>query len=119
MNRQRNSGSARIGLGEWLVQRLSALYLAGFILWLLLWLGMTAPSDYVAWKAGMSGGLVRLAFALFFLGILAHVWVGLRSVFMDYLKPLWLRAVAQLFLATGLLVLVFWAAQILLIEARA
>jgi hypothetical protein len=39
-------------------------------------------------------------------------------VFLDYLKPLWVRFVAQLLLAFGLLVLAFWAAQILLVEAH-
>lgn len=114
----RGSGSAHRGLGEWLAQRLSALYLAGFALWLVARLAMAAPADYVAWKAWMAAGGVRLAFALFFLSVLVHAWVGLRSVFLDYLKPLWVRFVAQLLLALGLLVLAFWAAQILLVEAR-
>ena len=109
----RASGSAHSGLGEWLLQRLSALYLAGFTVWLVVW-----PANYLAWKAWMAAGGVRLAFALFFLSVLVHAWVGMRSVFLDYLKPLWVRFVAQLLLAGGLLVLAFWAAQILLVEAR-
>ena len=113
------SGSAHRGLGEWLLQRLSALYLAGFTLWLVVWLAIVAPADYITWKAWMAGGVVRLAFALFFLSVLVHAWVGMRSVFLDYLKPLWVRSVAQLLLAFGLLALAFWAAQILLVEARA
>ena len=96
----RGSGSAHRGLGEWLLQRLSALYLAGFSLWLVTWLAIAAPADYVAWKAWMTAGGVRLAFALFFLSVLVHSWVGMRSVFLDYLKPLWVRLVAQLLLAS-------------------
>ena len=114
----RGSGSAHRGLGEWLLQRLSALYLAGFTVWLAAWLAIAAPADYVAWKAWMAAGGVRLAFALFFLSVLVHSWVGMRSVFLDYLKPLWVRFVVQLLLAFGLLALAFWAAQILLVEAR-
>jgi len=44
--------------------------------------------------------------------------VGLRSVFFDYLKPFRLRVAAQFLTASGLLALAFWAAQILLLEAR-
>jgi succinate dehydrogenase / fumarate reductase membrane anchor subunit len=117
--RHRGSGSAHRGLGEWLLQRLSAFYLAGFALWLVVWLAIAAPVDYTAWKAWMATGGVRLAFALFFLSVLVHAWVGMRSVFLDYLKPLWLRFSAQLLLAFGLLALAFWAAQILLVDARA
>ena len=114
----RVSGSAHRGLGEWLLQRLSALYLAGFSVWLVAWLAIAAPADYVrAGKAWMTAGGVRLAFALFFLSVLVHSWVGMRSVFLDYLNPLWVRFVAQLLLAFGLLALAFWAAQILLVEA--
>jgi len=114
----RSSGSAHRGLGEWLLQRLSALYLAGFTVWIVVRLVMVAPADYLAWKAWMAGGGVRLAFALFFLSVLVHSWVGMRSVFLDYLKPLWVRSVAQLLLVFGLLALAFWATQILLVEAR-
>ena len=113
----RNSGSAHRGLGEWLLQRLSALYLAGFMLWLLTQLALAPPVNYFAWKTWVSAGVVRLAFALFFLSVLVHAWVGMRSVFLDYLKPLWVRFMAQVLLAVGLLVLTFWAAQILLVEA--
>ncbi len=115
----RDSGSAHDGLGEWLLQRLSALYLAGFTLWLVARLAIAAPTDYLAWKAWMAAGGVRLAFALFFLSVLVHAWVGMRSVLLDYMKPLWVRSAAQLLLAFGLLALGFWAAQILLVEAIA
>jgi succinate dehydrogenase / fumarate reductase membrane anchor subunit len=115
----RNSGSAHRGLGEWLAQRLSALYLAGFFLWLVLRLGFAPPADYAIWKTWFAGAGVRLAFALFFVGVLVHAWVGLRSVFLDYLKPPWLRLTVQILVAAGLLALAFWAAQILLVEARA
>lgn len=119
MNRShRGGGSAHRGLGEWLLQRLSAVYLGGFTLWLVLRLSIAAPSDFAAWKAWISTGGVRLAFALFFLSVLVHAWVGMRSVFLDYLKPLWVRSVTQLLLAFGLLALAFWAAQILLVDAR-
>lgn len=113
----RNTGSAGSGLGEWLLQRLSAVYLAGFVLWLTFhFLAGPAP-EYTAWKAWFAQGSVRAATALFFVSILIHAWVGMRSVFLDYLKPLWLRFMVQMFLGFGLLALGFWAAQILLFEA--
>lgn len=117
MNTQ-NQGSAHRGLGEWLLQRLSALYLGGFVLWLVLRLIISPPLDFMAWKVWVAGGGVRLAFALFMLSVLVHAWLGMRAVFLDYLRPLWLRFSAQLLLALSLLALAFWAAQILLLQAR-
>lgn len=109
-----NQGSGHQGLGEWLLQRLSALYLAGFILWLLLSLIISPLPDFTAWKIWLSSGGVRLAFALFMLSVLVHAWIGMRSVFLDYVHPLWLRFTAQLLTALSLLALAFWTAQILL-----
>jgi succinate dehydrogenase / fumarate reductase membrane anchor subunit len=114
----RHGGSAHRGLGEWLIQRVSALYLAGFSLWLALRLGFRWPEDYIAWKAWLAGGGVRLAFGVFFLSVVLHAWVGMRSVFLDYAKPPWLRFVLQMMTAIGLLALLLWTAEILLIEAR-
>lgn len=116
MNVQRTAGSAHRGLGEWLLQRLSALYLAGFLLWFLACVTLAPPADYPAWKAWFAGGGVRLAFAAFFLSVLLHAWVGMRSVFLDYLKPLGVRFTAQMLTAAALLAMAFWAIQILLVE---
>jgi len=117
MNTPRGGGSVQHGLGEWLVQRLSAVYLAGFLIWLIVRLGLMPLSDHVAWKTWMAGGFVRLAFALFFLSLLLHSWVGMRSIYLDYLKPMWLRFLVQIATAFGLMACAFWAAQILLVEA--
>jgi succinate dehydrogenase / fumarate reductase membrane anchor subunit len=119
MIRSVGGGSARGGLGEWLVQRLSAVYLAGFALWLGVCLARTPVFDYTAWKAWMSGGAVRVAFALCLLSLLLHAWVGMRSVFLDYLKPLWLRFLAQSVTAATLIACAFWGAHILMIEVLA
>lgn len=114
----RHAGSAHRGLGEWLVQRISALYLAGFCLWLPVRVGFGWPEGYLGWKAWFGGGGVRLAFGMFFLSAALHAWVGMRSVFLDYVKPPWLRFALQMLTAIGLLALLMWAAEILLVEAR-
>ena len=117
--RPRTIGSAGSGFGEWLLQRLTALYLTGFTLWLAWCLAVNPPADYPAWTRWFGLGGVRLAFALFYVSALVHAWVGMRSVYLDYAKPLWVRALVQLLTIIGLLALGLWAAQILLTEAVA
>lgn len=117
--RPRTIGSAGSGFGEWLLQRLTALYLTGFTLWLAWCLAVNPPADYPAWTQWFGLGGVRLAFALFYVSALVHAWVGMRSVYLDYAKPLWVRALVQLLTIIGLLALGLWAAQILLTEATA
>ncbi|MBI3574438.1 MAG: succinate dehydrogenase, hydrophobic membrane anchor protein [Gammaproteobacteria bacterium] len=114
MSMPRPAGSARAGLGGWYVQRVTSLYLAGFTAYLVLHLGLDPPADYLAWRSWFEQGPVRLAWGLFFVSLLVHAWIGLRSVFMDYLRAAALRFVASLLTGFGLLALALWAAQILL-----
>ncbi len=115
MNAPRSIGSARAGLGSWYIQRITSVYLAGFTVYLVLRLWLDPLPDYVAWRSWFAQGPVRLAWALFIASLLAHAWIGLRSVFMDYLRPAALRFVASLLAGLGLLALGLWAAQILLV----
>lgn len=114
MRNPRSTGSAHAGLVEWLFQRASSLYMAGFFLYVVAHFSLTPAHDYISWKAWFAAGGVRLAWALFFLNLLVHIWIGLRSIYMDYLHPLWLRFIFLLLTAFGLLALGLWAAQILL-----
>lgn len=114
MNMPRPTGSARAGLGGWYAQRVTSLYLAGFTVYLILRLGLDPMPDYAAWRAWFEQGPVRLAWGLFFASLLVHAWIGLRSVFMDYLRSMALRFVASLLTGFGLLALALWATQILL-----
>ena len=107
-------GSSHTGLGEWVTQRVSALYLAGFVLWLGMHFLATPTPDYAAWKDWFGQGIVRLAFALAYLSVLVHAWVGMRSVFIDYIKPAAIRFLLQMLLAVALVGLVLWAGKILI-----
>ncbi|GMR03813.1 MAG: succinate dehydrogenase, hydrophobic membrane anchor protein [Gammaproteobacteria bacterium] len=114
MRRPRSTGSAHTGTMEWLVQRVSALYLSGFVIYLTASFSYAPLQEFAAWKAWFSLGGVRLAWALFFISLLSHTWIGLRSIYMDYLQPLWLRFSLTLLTGVGLLALALWATQILL-----
>ena len=77
-------GSARAGLGEWRLQRLTALaliplalYFAASILWL-------AKSDQVTAAAWLGSPVPALLVILFGLAGFAHALGGLRSVLVDY-----------------------------------
>lgn len=117
MRPARSSGSAHTGLMEWLWQRIASLYMAGFVVYVVVYFSIAPIHDYAAWKAWFASGLARLAWALFFMSLLVHAWIGLRSIYMDYLHPLWLRFTVSLLTAFGLLTLGLWSAHILLTVA--
>lgn len=114
MTRARSLGSAHRGVTSFLVQRLTSIYLGGFVVYAIGYFVLYPVKDYAAWKAYFSSGLVRLAWAIFIASLLAHIWVGLRSIYMDYIKPTWLRFTVSLVTAFALIVLTLWTAQILL-----
>lgn len=111
----RTAGSARRGLGEWLVQRVTALYLAGFVIYAVVQFALYPIPDHAAWRTYFASGGVRLGWALLFLSLLLHAWVGLRSIYMDYLHPLWLRFAVTVATAALLLALGLWAGRLFLI----
>jgi len=110
-------GSSRSGLGEWLVQRMSALYIAGFLLYLIIRFSADPVADYDAWLQWFGNGMVRAAFGVFGLSLVAHSWVGMRSVYLDYLHPFWLRLTVTGLTGASLLALLVWMGR-LLVETR-
>jgi len=107
-------GSAHTGLSEWMVQRLSGLYLAGYVIYLIVFFDSSVTDSYESWKSWVDDGYVRTTLGLFFLSALIHAWTGMRSVYMDYLHPFWLRFVVTSLTGVGLIILLFWIARILL-----
>jgi succinate dehydrogenase / fumarate reductase membrane anchor subunit len=114
MKRSRSLGSAHTGMLSWLLQRASALYMTGFVIYVIAYLSLFPIHDHAAWKSWFATGPVRLAWMIFILGILIHAWIGMRSIYLDYLPVIWLRLSVSFVTVLGLLALGLWAAQILL-----
>lgn len=84
LRRVRQLGSARDGLGEWRLQRLTAialiplgLYFAASVLWLV-------KSDHLTAAGWLASPVGALLVMLFVLAGLAHALIGIRSVLLDY-----------------------------------
>ena len=86
------------GSRAWVVQRLSAIYLFGFLTFVVisLW-GSDAPWTYEAWRLWLSSSAVSVAVLLLFGALLLHTWVGMRDVILDYVHH---AAARSLFLAS-------------------
>jgi succinate dehydrogenase / fumarate reductase membrane anchor subunit len=105
--------SATAGLGAWLVQRATAVYMLFFIAYLLIHFIAEPPHSYSAWHAWIMGSGVRIATAVFFAALLAHAWVGLRDVLMDYVHPVAIRFGLLGLVSAGLGALGAWVVKIL------
>lgn len=103
------------GLSAWLVQRLSAIYLAfsagagALLLW------QQPATDYAAWKGFWETPVVGAGAALLFVALLLHSWVGVRDIILDYAsRSTALRLVLLSLLGAWLMLLGVWMFSILL-----
>ncbi len=103
------------GLKAWAIQRLTAIYIAVFSLYLLLILLFAAPGDYAAWRGWLGGPVVSVEMLLFVASVLMHAWIGVRDVLIDYVHPIAIRATLLGVVALTLIALGLWAAQALIL----
>lgn len=101
------------GLRAWQLQRVTAVYLLFFIVFLLTHFFHDPPKSYLVWHAWMLSPAVSIAAIVFCVALLAHVWVGVRDVILDYLQPIALRVLVLALLGIGLIGLGAWAIRIL------
>jgi succinate dehydrogenase / fumarate reductase, membrane anchor subunit len=101
------------GIQAWLIQRLSAVYLLGFSLYLLFHFIFFPPSDHGAWLAWLNTPLVATAWSLFFVALLIHAWVGIRDVILDYVHSLALRLLLLSAVGMALIGAGLWLLRIL------
>lgn len=98
----------------WLLQRLSAVYMAAFLVYFIAALLFAQPHTYEEWHGWLRSTPMALATTLFFVALLIHAWVGMRDVLLDYIKPFPLRLLLLNLLALGLIVMVLWVVRVLL-----
>lgn len=96
------------------MQRVSALYMLLFVLFLLLSFALQPAHDFSQRHAWMAQPGMSIAFFVFFAALLGHMWVGLRDVLLDYAKRASLRRGLLGAVVLGLLGLAIWLLWILL-----
>lgn len=115
-----NYGSKRIvvgahyGLRDWLSQRITAGLMALFTLVLVAQVLFTSgPIGYDKWAGIFSSQWMKVLTFVIIIALVYHVWVGVRDIFMDYIKPVALRLTLQIFSIVWLVGCAGWAIQVL------
>ncbi len=75
----------RSGVYDWLMQRVGAVVLLAYLLYIGVVVLCGGADNYVEWKALYSQTWMRVFSLLALLSLAAHAWVGLWTVFTDYL----------------------------------
>lgn len=103
------------GLKAWVVQRATAIYLGLFGVYLVLHFALAAPADHAALVTWATTPWVAVGLLLFVPVTLAHAWVGMRDLFMDYIKPIGVRVAVLTLMAFAFLASGLWAMQAIII----
>ncbi len=104
----------RSGLRDWIFQRISAVILGLYVLVLLGFFITHSPLTYDQWKAFFHTASMEIFSLMALLSLIVHSWIGVWTVITDYLKPLYLRASAQVLLIAGLALFFAWGLRIIL-----
>jgi len=111
---QRNVVGAHYGLRDWLAQRATAILMALFTLALLAQVLFTqGPIGYDKWAGIFSAQWMKFLTFAVIIALTYHVWVGVRDIFMDYIKPVALRLTLHVFSIVWLVGCAGWAIQVL------
>ena len=104
---------AHYGLRDWLVQRVTAVVMAVYVLAVAAWVLWQPSFGYDVWTDLFSGNMMRTFSLLFLLSLFYHAWIGVRDIVMDYVKPASIRLLIHVSVILALILYVIWAVQIL------
>jgi succinate dehydrogenase / fumarate reductase membrane anchor subunit len=116
---EKKYGSKRIVVGahygarDWLAQRVSALLMALFTLVLVAQLLFGGPLGYDRWAGIFSAQWMKVLTFVAIVALLVHAWVGMRDIWMDYIKPVGVRLALHVFSIVWLVGCAGWAVQVL------
>ena len=105
---------AHYGLGDWLAQRFTAVAMAVYTVILLVSFLFGRNFSYEGWAALYAHGWMKVATFVAVASLVYHAWVGMRDVWMDYVKPTGIRLLLQvgtivwLFACLAYVVIILW-----------
>ena len=105
--------SQRNGLMDWLIQRISAVFMLVYLVGIFLYVLWHRPMDYSATQLLLSSDLFKWSTLLLLVAVLWHAWIGLWTVFTDYISCRYFRLLLQALLLLALLGYFLWGSVIL------
>lgn len=101
------------GLKDWLIQRVSAIILLVYIIFLGAFFVMHLHSGYAQWHRLFTCEWVRIFTLLALFSLIAHAWVGIWTIFTDYIHCSVLRGILQILVILAFIACVVWGINIL------
>jgi succinate dehydrogenase / fumarate reductase, membrane anchor subunit len=86
---------AHYGLGGWMAQRFTAIVMIVYTVILMVAFFGARDFSYDGWAGLFAQAWMKIATIVTLLALSYHVWVGMRDIWMDYIKPTGLRMLLQ------------------------
>ena len=104
---------AHYGLKDWLAQRVTAAVMATYTIILLACFFRANAFSYEGWSGLFAHQWFKVATFVTFVSLFYHAWVGMRDIWMDYVKAVSVRISLQVATILWLVACAGWAAQII------
>ena len=101
------------GLRDWLVQRFSAVVLAGYVFVLLRFFFIHPHVDFTTLRNYFATSWMQVFTLVALFSLTLHAWVGIWTVITDYIKPAVIRFTIQAFVILLCVIYFFWGIEIL------
>lgn len=72
------------GLRPWMIQRISAVFIAVFTLYIIVILLTDSPLNANDWSAWVAIPYNNISIGIFLIAVLWHAWIGVRDIVLDY-----------------------------------
>jgi succinate dehydrogenase / fumarate reductase membrane anchor subunit len=96
------------GLRDWVIQRLSAIYMALYTIVAIVYVATSSPLSFEGWHALFACIGVKIATIILLMSLLWHAWIGVWTIVTDYVHPAVLRAVIHVLVGLSLTVYLIW-----------
>ncbi|OGO93499.1 MAG: succinate dehydrogenase, hydrophobic membrane anchor protein [Coxiella sp. RIFCSPHIGHO2_12_FULL_44_14] len=103
----------RRGWRDWLVQRISAVLIGTYAIFLIIYVLLHEPMSYAAWYGLFSHFFMKISTLIVLLSILWHTWIGIWTVLTDYVKNQAMRLFLETVVCLLLLAYLIWLLDIL------
>lgn len=104
---------AHYGLKDWLAQRITAIVMVLYTATLLISFLTGNNFTYEGWAGLFAQQWFKLFSLVTLFGLFYHAWVGMRDIWMDYVKAVGLRLALQIATMLWLIACAAWTVQIL------
>ena len=105
---------AHYGMGDWLAQRFTAVAMAAYTVILMAAFFGGRNFSYDGWAGLFAHPWMKVATVVALVSLVYHAWVGMRDIWMDYVKPTGIRLLLQvgtivwLFACLAYAVIILW-----------